>query len=205
MFDRCSIVLAHSNKWCRIDGPPAFAEGKGKGGGSAVAEPAHRQLRCHGSAHPTAGAMYMAVRTRPLAHGPVLAHLAKHQGPLLQGSSQKAEKQSAPGAGLPVAPQSQLPSPRQARRRPSRTLRRQRRRCSRPIADRGATAAPAAVGNRETQATGRLGFRRSQLRMAFESRRISERRETTIQISIQLRCNVEKRFCLIENSPGEAN
>ena len=30
-------------------------------------------------------------------------------------------------------------------------------------------------------------------------------RETTIQISIQLRCNVEKRFCLIENSPGEAN
>ena len=154
---------------------PASRRRQGKKRGFAVAEPAHRQLRCHGSAHPTAGAMYMAVRIRPPAHGPVLAHLAKHQGPLLQGSSQKAEKQSAPGAGLPVAPQSQLPSPRQARRRPSRTLRRQRRRRSRPIADRGATAAPAAVGNRETQATGRLGFRRSQLRMAFESRRISER------------------------------
>ena len=26
-----------------------------------------------------------------------------------------------------------------------------------------------------------------------------------IQISIQLRCNAEKRFCLIENSPGAAN
>ena len=48
-------------------GPPAFAERKGKGGGLAVPEPAHRQLGCHGSAHPTAGAMYTGSRIEPPA------------------------------------------------------------------------------------------------------------------------------------------
>ena len=123
-----------------------------------MAGPAHRQLGCHGSAHPTAGAMYMAVRSRPPAHGPVLVRLAKHQGPLPQGSSKQAEKQRAPGAGLPVAPHPHLSRPRQVRGRPSRPFCCPRRRRARRIADRGGTAAPRLQRSRWTaarrQATG---------------------------------------------------
>ena len=103
LFDStCPLQLGTING-AGLMGPPAFAEAKGKGGGFAVPEPAHRQLGCHGSAHPTAGAMYMAVRSRPPAHGPVLARLAKHQGPLLQAQPTETPKGSGPSCWPPCS------------------------------------------------------------------------------------------------------
>ena len=140
-----------------------------------MAGPAHRQLGCLGSAHPTAGAMYMAVRSQPPAHGPVLARLVKHQGPLPHGSSQKAEKQRAPGAGLPVAPHPHLPRPRQARGRPSRPFCCQHRGRACRIADRSGTAAPAAVGQQREGRPPASGCREKRTADGLQSRRMGER------------------------------
>ena len=176
---------------------------EGKGGGLAVAEPAHRQLGCHGSAHPTAGAMYMAVRSRPPAHGPVLARLAKHQGPLLRAQPTETLKGGGPSCWPPCSsttptatpdagegaakPDLPPPAPPAPPRSATDMTRMPRRLPPLGLRHAGKEGSRASANKRQMAVWNRDGF------------------GGHIQISIQLRCNAEKRFCLIENSPGEAN